>query len=229
MNAYHLQHRGVILYKDLNEFLSSNPGFGKLQPHFDVGLKLYNDVVSRNSGSLAPVKFDAGPNFASFLYAYVMVFKPRVIIETGVASGITTNCIMKALENIGCGELHSFDVNPDSENAYQGTGNWNFHILRKNYTRHLYSEIRAIRNIDLWIHDSDHSLKWQRMEYYLAKKHLVESGLLVSDDIDTTIAWAKSLKEKNSASAGIFDTRKFFSFLFPNSPELNQKIINRPV
>src|SRR5947207_15097922 len=47
---------------------------------------------------------------AAELYAVVRAFKPEVIVETGVASGISSAHILRALAATGSGPLYSFDL-----------------------------------------------------------------------------------------------------------------------
>ena len=42
------------------------------------------------------------------------------------------------------------------ETVYNGPGNWEFHLLQKNYSKNLESKTKRIEKCYLWIHDSDH-------------------------------------------------------------------------
>ena len=115
----------------------------------------------------------------------------KLIIETGVANGITTNAIMNALEESGAsGELHSFDVLPETNKAYVGEGNWNFHLLEGKSTHNqIKSVVSSLPKVDIWVHDSNHGYRWQKFEYLLALSVLNKNGILISDDIDASSAW----------------------------------------
>lgn len=132
-----------------------------------------------------------------------------MIIETGVANGITTNVIMKALEETG-GSLYSFDLDPRTENVYAGQGNWYFRLLKDDFEKSLINQLSEIGMVNLWIHDSNHGYNWQAFEYELASKHLVSDGVLVSDDIDASTAWGNAANSDFKESFGVFDNRKFF-------------------
>ena len=171
--------------------------------------EIFQRIVSKKSGKNFGKNFDCEVGLASFLYAHIIESKPSVVVETGVANGITTNVIMKALEKTG-GVLHSFDVDPRTENVYKGNGLWNFHLLEGNFERDLELQISRIGKVDLWIHDSNHGYKWQAFEYDLAVSTLNSSGLIVSDDIDASTAWGLASNSIFRKSFGIFDARKFF-------------------
>jgi predicted O-methyltransferase YrrM len=150
------------------------------------------------------------------LYTVVKAKDPKVVIENGVANGITTNAIMKALElNENKGELHSFDILPETSKAYMGSGNWNFHLLNtKNTYKQMINEITKLPKVDIWIHDSNHGYRWQKFEYLLALKSLNTGGILISDDIDASSAWAELSRSYFRKSYIIFDSRKFIGIAF---------------
>jgi hypothetical protein len=172
------------------------------------GKMLFRELILSQSGKNYGKNFDCEEGLAAFLYSYVLTNKPGVIVETGVANGITTNMLMKALEKTG-GRLHSFDIDPKTQNVYRGSGHWNFHLLTKKYESALRSQVQEIGTVDLWIHDSNHGFSWQAFEYSLALKALGKEGVLVSDDIDSSTAWGLASESEFRSSISIFDNRKF--------------------
>ena len=172
--------------------------------------KLFDSVVAK----LQPVtnlRWNAEKQLFTLLYAVVKAKNPKVVIETGVANGITTNAIMKALElNENKGELHSFDVLQETSKAYIGKGKWNFHLLNpKNTYKQIVNEITKLPKVDIWVHDSNHGYRWQKFEYLLALSVLNKNGILISDDIDASSAWGELAKTHFRKSYVIFDSRKF--------------------
>ena len=179
------------------------------------GESKYNEMVNLFSNKIYGSSYDCESGLASFLYAYILKVKPKVIVETGVANGITTNVIMSALEKTG-GKLHSFDIDKKCSNAYSGHGKWIFHHLVKPFSSTFRKEVGEIENIELWIHDSNHGYSWQRFEYDLAFEKLGKGGMLVSDDIDASPAFGIHAGRNWAKSAGIFDNRKFFGICQKN-------------
>jgi len=173
------------------------------------GELVFEKILAEKSGTNYAKNFDCEIGLASFLHAYIVQFQPKVIVETGVANGITTNVIMHALAQVG-GSLHSFDVDPKTENVYHGSGGWKFHLLTGELEKDLKRQVSEIGAVNLWIHDSNHGYQWQSFEYELAKKSLCRGGILVSDDIDSSTAWGLASKDSFDRSFGIFDNRKFF-------------------
>lgn len=158
-------------------------------------------------------RFNSECEMSKLLFVYILLEKPAIIVETGVANGISTKVIMSALERTG-GCLHSFDVDEEAALAYCGPGNWKFHLLpRKNIKKTFKAEIDKLSQVNLWLHDSNHGFKWQIFEYRLAISKLISSdGLLVSDDIDASTAWGTLSKSLEYSFKMAFDKRKFIGF-----------------
>lgn len=173
------------------------------------GERVYLEVLQENSGMNLGKNYDCEIGLASFLYSFIISTSPEVVIETGIANGITTNVIMRALEQTG-GSLHSFDIDSRTSNVYSGFGKWEFHLLKENYERDLAEQVLQIHQPSLWVHDSNHGFKWQAFEYSLAHKTLDLGGVLVSDDIDSSTAWGIIGNQLFDSSFAVFDKRKFF-------------------
>ena len=92
------------------------------------GQSLYDEIVEQQSGSIYPKNYDSGSKLNAFLYAYIKAYDPKVIVEAGVANGITTNVIMRAV-NGSQSVLHSFDIDSRTRASFTGEGNWVFHLL----------------------------------------------------------------------------------------------------
>ena len=137
---------------------------------------------------------------ATALYVVVRAIKPRVIVETGVASGISSAHILRALAANGAGTLHSIDL----PNVQQGSvlpagrtsgwivpdslrGRWQ---LRLGDTRDLLPDLLGtLGQVDLFLHDSDHSYENMVFEFERAFPRLAPGGLLMSDDTHLHTAW----------------------------------------
>ena len=183
--------------------------------YLDKGKELFH-TVSRTQSSVTNARWNAEEQLFILLYSLIKANNSKLIIETGVANGITTNAIMKALEESGAnGELNSFDVLPETRNAYSGGGNWKFHLLKgKNIHKQIKSVVSTLPKVDVWVHDSNHGYRWQKFEYLLALSVLSKNGILISDDIDASSAWGELAKTHFRKSYVIFDSRKFIGVAF---------------
>jgi predicted O-methyltransferase YrrM len=137
---------------------------------------------------------------AAEVYVVVRAIKPRVIVETGVASGLSSAHILRALAANGMGMLHSIDL----PNVQHGSvlpegrtsgwivpdslrGRWK---LRLGDARELLPDLLGVLGqVDLFLHDSDHSYENMVFEFEQALPRLVPGGVLMSDDTHLHPAW----------------------------------------
>jgi hypothetical protein len=130
-------------------------------------------------------------------YAFVRILKPRVVVETGVDKGLGSVVLCAALirnEAEGCpGRYFGTDKNPDAG-----------FLLGEPYSRVgkiLYADsiqsLQPIREIDIFINDSDHSAEYERREYEtIAPKLGKGGGLILGDNAHCTDVLAKFSAER---------------------------------
>lgn len=127
-----------------------------------------------------------------FLYSLVRLREPERVVETGVASGVSTYFILKALHENGHGTLTSFDVNPDAGPLLrpEEKAGWQFVVLDpRRAKREFEQKLDRGKPVDLFVHDSDHSYGYQSFEYRTLLPLMAEGGLLASDDVDGSFAF----------------------------------------
>ena len=134
---------------------------------------------------------DGDAGFVRALWCVVRHLKPRNVIETGVAHGVTSRFILEALERNGSGHLWSID-RPPMEPEWKkeigiAVGNcfqqrWSY-ILGSS-RRRLPGLLSRLGEIDLFVHDSLHSERNVRFEMDRAWANLRPGGAIVVDDID---------------------------------------------
>ena len=211
-----LQKNANGVFLSTEEFMiKSKLNYSDLQKDLNRSKKLYKKVLTGHK-SVTSEKWNTEFQLFSLLYTLVKSKKPQLVVETGVANGISTNAIMFALdEGNRSGSLHSFDVLPETKNAYTGKGKWDFHLLDKKRTHQQISRILGNYSyVDIWLHDSNHGYRWQKFEYLLALSRLKKDGILISDDIDASSAWGELAKTHFRESYVVFDSRKFFGIAF---------------
>lgn len=134
------------------------------------------------------------------LYAVVRAVKPAVVVETGVASGLSSAHILRALAVNGSGALHSIDLPNVQHGSILPRGRASGWIvpdsLRGPWTLHvgdsreiLPALLGALGRVDLFLHDSDHSYESMSFEFEQAYPRLAPGGLLMSDDVHLHGAW----------------------------------------
>ena len=137
---------------------------------------------------------------AAELYVVVRAIKPRVLVETGVASGVSSAHILRALAANGTGTLHSIDLPNVQQGSVLPDGRASGWIvpdslrfrwkLQIGDSRKLLPDVLgALGQVDLFLHDSDHSYENMVFEFEQAFPRLAPGGLLLSDDTHLHTAW----------------------------------------
>jgi len=137
---------------------------------------------------------------AAELYVIVRAAKPKVMIETGVSSGISSAHILRALAANGAGTLHSIDLPNVQEGSTlpQGRssgwlvpdelrGRWRLHLGESREI--LPALLDMLDRVDIFLHDSDHSYEGMSREFGQVLPRLPRGGLLLSDDVHLHGAW----------------------------------------
>jgi hypothetical protein len=164
------------------------------------------------------------------LYAFVRLVRPQNIIETGGTPGKSSAFILRGLQRNCAGRLYTLDLPPKpfpadrmlqpSESfgyapAGAGSGWLIPEFLRRGHTL-ITGDTRATLpmvldesgEIDLFIHDSDHSYDHLSWELKTAHSYLRRNGFLWCDDIFTNNAWPDfcneyGLRAQNFKSQGV--------------------------
>ncbi|MBS3737236.1 class I SAM-dependent methyltransferase [Candidatus Bipolaricaulota bacterium] len=149
-----------------------------------------------------------GQSNSKKLYDLLRQEKPGVVIETGVCNGLSTATILKALQDNQKGKLYSVDLPRTTESRSRSAvipagekpgwavpddlkARWEF---RKGNTIYRTPEIleeltREGQDIDIFLHDSEHSFEAMMIEFSLAWKHLVPGGFLLADNVNFSPAF----------------------------------------
>jgi predicted O-methyltransferase YrrM len=130
--------------------------------------------------------------------------RPRVVVETGVAYGVTSAYILQALDDNGFGELHSIDLPPLGRDAESYVGYFiptqlkNRWRLRTGSSRNVLPRVLSEQeSIDVFVHDSLHTYRHMKWEFQSALRSLRPGGLLISDDIEVNRAFEETIDRPN--------------------------------
>jgi hypothetical protein len=135
------------------------------------------------------------------IWCLIRHLHPSIVVETGVAHGMTSRLILEALGLSGAGNLWSIDLPPYDPHTRKQVGaavdqerlhyRWNY--IAGTSRRRLPALLTQLRRVDLFIHDSMHSAHNMTFELELAWRHLRPGGVMIVDDIDASPAFAKFL------------------------------------
>jgi predicted O-methyltransferase YrrM len=135
---------------------------------------------------------------ARLCYLTVRLLEPEVVVETGVAHGVSSAFILAALVKNGRGVLHSVDAPPLRSRAesFQGVvvdeeskERWRLH--RGLSKRVLPGLLKELRTVDLFLHDSLHTRRNMRREFALVWPHLRDGGVILADDVERNAAFGE--------------------------------------
>jgi len=133
------------------------------------------------------------------LYVIVRELSPYQVVETGVSAGVSSAYILQALEDNGKGKLYSIDLPNIAIKEAHTVDETGFVIpdyLRQRWSLRVgksYDLLRPllaeIGNIDMFLHDSEHTYNTMQWEYEVAWMSLDKNGLIVSHDINDNSAF----------------------------------------
>lgn len=172
-----------------------------------------------------PIDYNLDNMGGFFLYVLCKILKPSMIVETGVAYGLSTMYILQALYENKNGLLCSVDsiFRPWESEQMIGSAvppylhsNWN--LVLGTSSKKLKKLLISIGPIDIFFHDSLHTSKNMTFEFETAWPYIKENGFLISDDISSNNAFyefysrlnleAITLQQKGSENSFLGIVRK---------------------
>jgi predicted O-methyltransferase YrrM len=139
---------------------------------------------------------DADARLGQVAWCLARHLRPKRIVETGVARGLTTRVLLEALERNGCGRLWSIDLPPLLERGLaQEIGaavperlheRWT--LLRGSSRKLLPGLVAGLSHIDVFVHDSMHTARNLRFELEQVWPALAPGGAMLVDDVERNVA-----------------------------------------
>lgn len=151
-----------------------------------------------------PIDYSINNDSRKFLYLICRILKPKKVVETGVAYGLSSIYILNALEANNHGKLYSIDsvFRPWQTKEMIGAiipeeleKRWTL-VLGKSKDK-LQELLNEITVADIFIHDSLHTYKNMKYEFSTAFEKLEKNGIIISDDILGNDAFFDFTKEMN--------------------------------
>ena len=159
-----------------------------------------------------PTDYSIQEDSRLLLYGLCRITQPLIVVETGVAYGISSSYILHALKKNGKGTLYSIDdtFRPWETKKMIGAAipnelkeNWEL-IVGKSSDK-LKEISSSMNNIDIFLHDSLHTYKNMFFEFNLMWPCIKKNGFLLSDDISD-----------NNAFIDFYSTKKIIPILLKN-------------
>jgi len=170
--------------------------------------------LQNNGGTFQATSISSADLYAKKVllqYAAIRALRPELVVETGVANGVSSSYLLLALRHNGKGMLHSIEVG-DSSYLPPGCspgwivpdelrGRWTLHLSD---ARDLLPELlRQLGELDVFIHDSLHTDEHMHFEFAQAYPHLRDGGLLIADDASWNRAFPDFVQQVGAPMAQI--------------------------
>ncbi|HEX4651677.1 MAG TPA: class I SAM-dependent methyltransferase [Granulicella sp.] len=184
-----------------------------IQAHLaDPALAQLEAQIQRRFQLLGDHPFNAYHNgdahLARTCYAITRGLRPTLSVETGVCYGVTSACMLQAMQQNGVGHLHSIDLPPLARKADRYVGSLIPHTLRSRWTLHrgnarrlLAPLLQQLGRIDFFLHDSLHTHTHMALEFDASWAALRSGGLLMSDDIEGNHAFLEHVARPDVRAA----------------------------
>lgn len=137
-----------------------------------------------------PLDYTLDNQSGLFLYILCKIIKPKIVVETGVAYGLSSMYILQALSENKKGTLYSIDsvFSPWQSKEMIGSAiplhlreNWK--LIFGSSVEKLEDTLTSLNSIDIFFHDSLHTYKNMQFEFKTAWPFINNNGFLLSDDI----------------------------------------------
>ena len=148
-------------------------------------------------------------------YLVCRLLKPEIVVETGVAYGVSSAFILRALKENGRGVLHSVDLPPLRRKTGMFWGIMVDEELESRWYPHhgpsklvLPQLLEEIGMLDIFIHDSVHTYGNMLQEFATIWPRLRSGGVIVADDIERNGAFGEIQQWEPAFSRVVQDREK---------------------
>lgn len=168
--------------------------------------KFFNELRDKNYPSKEmpyPIDYSISLDSRKFLYILCRIVKPKNVIETGVAYGLSSFYILSALNKNKFGTLTSIDAifRPWQSEEMIGSiipkylrDKWKLVLGKSN--EKLLDVFKKNEDVEIFIHDSLHTYKNMTFEFNCAMNNIKHDGIIISDDILDNDAFYDFIKNK---------------------------------
>jgi hypothetical protein len=134
---------------------------------------------------------DADPGLGTATWCAVRHLKPDVVVETGVARGVTSRLVLEAMSLNERGHLWSIDlphpfcpeVHHETAAAIPGAAHPRWTYVRGSSRRRLPSLLAELGHVDIFVHDSLHTARNMGFEMRAAWAAMPSGGIMLVDDV----------------------------------------------
>jgi hypothetical protein len=131
---------------------------------------LFQKTIGGERESFFDSNYDVGYELSFLLFSLVRLLRPKLVIETGVAAGVSSTIMLSALQRNNYGRLLSIDITDRVGELIPSAlkERWSLKLLSGiNLKNQLSATIAETKDEFIFIHDSNHALEWQKFELSL--------------------------------------------------------------
>jgi len=229
-----LQSRQVIPYAKALALALKLPKHNVEQVLAEKSIQRLEETIQAQTASAdgkGPFDFHHNGDFslARTVYAACRVLSPSVVLETGVAYGVTTAFALQALAVNNKGALLSIDLPPLGKSADSHVGRLIPRKLRERWTlcrgnvkRALCPSLALVGDVDVFVHDSLHTYQNMTFELRAVWPHLRPGALVIADDVGLNEAFHDFAREVRPSFHGVMkEERKDALFGILAKPTVN--------
>jgi len=197
-NEEHKNHKYIYDFDSIEDFFKNifptkevnQMELHELELHVEQNLEKLKNEKYPSKKKPYPTDYSINSDSRKFLYCLCRILKPKNVIETGVAYGISSSYILQALEDNKFGKLYSIDsiFRPWQTEEMIGSiipkklkSKWEL-IIGKS-TEKLENISNEVKDLDIFIHDSSHTYENMMFEFNIIIKKIKKEGVIISDDI----------------------------------------------
>ena len=182
---------------------------------YNESIAVINEIVLQSKKKLNSINISLGGG-GNYLLLYFLVrkFRPKIILETGVAAGWSTLAILKAINKNKLGKLYSSDFpyfrmkNPEKFIGFlvkdeKNLSEWTLDIRGDEVALPFFTSKFDDNSIDLFHYDSDKSYSGRKKAIKILKKKLSNNSIIIFDDIQDNLHF-KDFVTKNNLQFRIF-------------------------
>ena len=170
--------------------------------------------LSGSEGKLHTAPFQSADLYAKKVliqYAIIRAMRPDIVVETGIANGVSSAYVLLALRKNEGGVLHSVEIGDTSYLPAECQPGWivptwlraPWKVHLGDATKLLPELLRTLPPIDIFIHDSLHTEEQMTFEFETAYPFLQTSGCLIADDASWNNAFRQFAKSQGLRNAQI--------------------------
>ncbi len=206
-----------LLFPECSSIEDFRKSTDKLQNHIDDFFNKLKNEKYPSKKKPYPLEYTLDNTSGLFLYILCKIIKPKKVVETGVAYGLSSMYILQALFENKNGVLYSIDSVFSPWQSKEMIGCAIPSHLRENWklifgpsSKKLNETLYSLDSLDIFFHDSLHTYKNMQFEFETAWPFINKNGFLISDDISGNNAFHDFHSKMNLESFILQQNEKSF-------------------